>query len=242
MSTSSEIAESVSRVLQKIALASERASRPKDSVKLLAISKNQSLAKMEFVAAAMRDAGHAVIFGENYVQEFEVKHPSAAKFSDEFHFTGTLQSNKAGRAVELFDVIETIHSPKIAAAVSKECVRRNIRRRILLQVNISSDKGKSGFSPDALRSFLAAVPQGLEGIDIDGLMTITANYENPDGVRADYRNMRQLLSELTSAPQFSGIFRSGQLSMGMSNDYDIAIEEGATIVRVGTALFGERRV
>lgn len=240
MSEATHIAENFVRINEAVCSACNRSGRSIGDVQIVAVSKKQSSEDMKELSRVLRSSGLKVIFGENYVQEFDARRNEISGVFDEVHFTGTLQSNKVERAVEIFDVIQTIHSEKITHAVAKACTKLAKRGRILLQVNISGDPGKSGFTPDELTEFLTHRAEVFESIDVEGLMTITAQYDDLALVREDYRSLRVLLETLLSNSQIGKLFKSRHLSMGMSGDFEVAIEEGATLVRIGTALFGER--
>jgi pyridoxal phosphate enzyme (YggS family) len=199
---------------------------------------------MRSFAQEARSHGMKVIFGENYIQEARHKREELQRAGveyDELHLQGPLQSNKVRDAVAIADVIQSVHSLKVLQLVAKEAARVGKRQRIFLQVNISDDPGKSGFSRDELEGVIKIAAQLLGSIALEGLMTITAFHENPEDGRADFRNMSELRRRL-EARECNRLFEGEQikLSMGMSADFTIAIEEGADLVRIGTALFGSR--
>jgi hypothetical protein len=212
----------VEAVRERIARAAERAGRDPAQILLLAVTK-------VFPAAAIRD-GYALglrEFGENYVQEFEGK---AAEVRDlagaRFHLIGHLQSNKSRKAAELFDVIQTVDSAKLARRLNED----GKRMEVMLEVKLAGEEAKSGAAPEELPELVAAV-RGCANLRLRGLMTMPPWSEDTERSRPYFRRLRELAERHELA----------ELSMGMSNDFEVAIEEGATCVRVGTALFGKRK-
>ncbi len=207
-----------------IKMAADRAGRPHDEVQLVAVSKQQAPEKIQ----AALNAGQR-LFGENRVQEAQDHWPEdlRAKYPDlQLHLIGPLQTNKAKAAVALFDVIETIDRPAIADEVAKEIEKQNRAVFCLVQVNTGAEPQKAGVLPDQLPALLQYC-QSI-GLVIDGLMCIPP-------LDADPRTHFKMLRDMADA---HGLW---QLSMGMSDDFEIGIEEGATYVRVGSALFGDRQ-
>ena len=199
------------------------ANRGPETVALVVVSKTQATSQIE----PLLQAGHR-LFGENRVQEAQEKWLDLKdKYPDaELHLIGPLQSNKAGDAVALFDVIETVDRDKIAAALAGEMKRQNRRPKLLVQVNTGTEWQKAGVHPHELSAFLDRV-RNVHGLDIEGLMCIPPVNDSPAKHFAQLR-------ELASAAGLK------LLSMGMSSDFEIAIAEGTTHVRVGSAIFGER--
>jgi pyridoxal phosphate enzyme (YggS family) len=198
-------------------------------VTLVAVSKTVAV---ERVRAAV-EAG-MTLFGENRVQEALAKVPEVP--GARWHLVGPLQSNKARRAIEAFDMIETLDSVGLAQRLDRiagELGRASMP--VLLQVNVDRDAAKSGFAPDELEAAIADI-RGLARLDVRGLMTIGREVARPEDARATFAGLRELGERLRGT--WSGL--GPELSMGMSDDYPVAVEEGATIVRVGRALFGER--
>jgi pyridoxal phosphate enzyme (YggS family) len=207
---------------KRIGLAALRAGRRREEITLVAITKL-------FPASAIQEAYALGIrhFGENYVQEFEGKARDVADLADaRFHFVGHLQSNKAQRAAELFHAIETIDTPKLAARLN--AAGRPLE--VMLEVKLSAETAKGGVDPAALPSLIDAV-RGCPNLRLTGLMTMPPWSDDPEESRPYFRRLRALAEEHGLA----------SLSMGMSQDFEVAIEEGATHVRVGTALFGSRK-
>jgi pyridoxal phosphate enzyme (YggS family) len=223
------VANALAAIRQRIADAAARSGRGGDAVTLVAVSKTFPVEVIEeAVAAGQR------IFGENKVQEGLDKIP-ALPGDLEWHLIGHLQSNKIRKALPLFGWIETIDSLERARQVDRVAGELGVRPKILLQVNIGQDDAKFGYTESGLRSDFDAL-LGLLHLDIRGLMTIPPLEESPDRTRAHFAALRVLRDDLE--------IRAGRplpdLSMGMSHDFEIAIEEGATLVRVGSAIFGGR--
>ncbi len=230
----------VAQVLKTLRAAAERSGRSPSSITLVAVSKTKSIEEMGAYAALASREGVPIVFGENYLQEIKAKRLHLPPGS-ELHMIGPLQSNKVRDAVQLCDVIESVHTLKTLQLVAKEAARINKRQRILLQVNIGEDPNKSGFTPDTLRDALGVCAAHPQELQLEGLMTMLPYEENPEASRPHFRALARLREQLHSE-RGTDAFHSGfiALSMGMSDDFHIAIEEGADIVRVGTALFGER--
>ena len=208
-----------------------RTGRPPESVRLVGASKRQAITKL----TEAWDAGLR-IFGENRVQEIVEKAPQMPDAVD-WHLIGPLQSNKARRAVELCSTIHSIDRPKIARTIDRHAGELGKTIVGLIQVNVGGEESKHGFSPDDLVETVAPLAD-LEHLRIDGLMAIPPYEPEPVRARAWFRRLRELRDDLFARPPWSD--RAGFLSMGMSHDHEVAIEEGATHIRVGTALFGAR--
>lgn len=214
--------ERLAAVRERIGRAAARARRDPAEITLLAVTKL-------FPAAAIREAYELGLreFGENYVREFEDKAPEVADLADaRFHLIGHLQSNKSQKAAQFFQVIQTVDSPRLARRLNDAGRALDI----MLEVKLSEEEAKSGADPASLVELIEAV-RGCGNLRLLGLMTMPPWTENPEASRPYFRRLRELAE------------RHGlrQLSMGMSHDLEAAIEEGATCVRVGTALFGERK-
>lgn len=217
-------------VLGRIAAACQRAGRDPAAVTLVAVSKTVD-------AEPLRDAVAAGLnlLGENRVQEAVAKAPLVP--GARWHLVGPLQANKARRALEVFEAIESVDSVGLAERLDRLAgeVRPGARYPILLQVNVDRDTAKAGFAPAALASSVARIVE-LEALEVRGLMTIGWLVTDPEAARPTFRSLRELSAALRDA----GLPIGPELSMGMTDDFEVAIEEGATIVRVGRALFGER--
>ena len=216
----------------RIAAACRRASRARGDVRLMAVSKTHP-------ASAIREAAAAgvTLFGENRVQEFEAKR---ADLPDdiEVHLIGHLQSNKAAKAAGIFAAIDTVDSLRLLERLN-EASRQSMRPLpVLLEIKLSDEAAKTGFDPSGaeLQRTLERARE-LEHVGVRGLMTIAPLDENPETARACFRRLRELREEI--GRRHSGLDLP-ELSMGMSGDFEIAIEEGATLVRIGTAVFGPR--
>jgi len=217
-------------VLDRIAAACRRAGRDPGTVSLVAVSKTVAADSLRDAVAAGLD-----VLGENRVQEAAGKVPLVA--GARWHLVGPLQANKVRRALELFDVVESIDSIALAERIDRLAaeVRPGARYPVLLQVNVDADPAKAGFDPAALATAVSRVAD-LEALDVRGLMTIGRLVTEPEAARPTFRSLRDLSARLHDA----GLPIGTELSMGMTDDFEVAVEEGATIVRVGRALFGER--
>jgi len=216
------LSERLKAVRDRIEGAAARARRDPDSITLLAVTK-------VFPACVIREA-HALglrEFGENYVQEFEGKYPQVADLPDaRFHLIGHLQSNKSRKAAELFRVVQTVDSPRLARRLNETGVKLDV----MLEVKLSHEEAKEGADPDELPALIEAV-RGCPNLTLLGLMTMPPWSDDAEPSRPYFRRLRELAEQHGLA----------QLSMGMSHDLEVAIEEGSTCVRVGTALFGRRK-
>jgi hypothetical protein len=195
-----------------------------------------------FPAEAIREAYAAGIrvFGENRVQEFAGKSESLADLRDaQWHLIGHLQSNKATKAAELFRAVDSVDSVRLAERLDSATAGLGRKLNVLIEINIGSEEAKSGLPPDSpgLEQVLQAAPR-LAHIEIRGLMTIPPLSDNPEEARPYFRKLRELLDSI-NARQLPGMTLD-VLSMGMSHDFEIAIEEGSTCVRIGTGIFGTR--
>jgi pyridoxal phosphate enzyme (YggS family) len=211
-------------VQERIHLACQRSHRSLSEVKLVAVTKEVSSDTVKkALALGIRD------FGENTVQEASRKITDLATMRHEltWHMIGHLQSNKARQAGKLFDIIHSIDTPKLARILDGQAEKTI---PVLLQVNIASESTKSGFTPEALETVMAEI-RNLTNLNIKGLMTIAPLSDNPEKSRPVFKKLRLLRDKL----------KLEHLSMGMSDDFEIAVEEGATILRIGRAIFGERR-
>lgn len=206
--------------------------RTRESLKILAVSKLQTLEKIRRLQAA----GHT-FFAENYVQEALQKQESLKDLAIEWHFIGSLQRNKVKLVVGKFALIHSVDSVELARAISNHAEKINTTQKVLLQVNLAQEITKGGFDREAVLLHWPEV-RDLPGIEISGLMTMPPLTEDPEDVRSYFQDLKQLLEELLR--RGAGRHPLHELSMGTSHDYLVAIEEGATIVRLGTILFGER--
>lgn len=223
------VAENIEKIQRQISVACQRAGRAPDSVTLLAVAKTQP---PEAVQAAA-DLG-LTLFGENKVQEAKAKIPLCPG-NLRWHFIGHLQSNKCRDAVELFEMIQSVDSLSLAQELNKRAEQASKTMPILLEVNVAGEGSKFGYAPEQLVAEIEELNR-LRRLEIDGLMCVPPWSPEPEHSRAHFQRLRQLKEQcehILEAPLT-------QLSMGMSGDFEVAIEEGATLVRIGTALFGPR--
>ncbi len=224
------IQDQLEDIRTNIRAAEERAGRPSGSTTLLAVSKTFPV---EDIMQAYADGQR--LFGENRLQEAMTKKP-AMPADCEWHLIGPLQRNKVRKALETgFTLLEAVDSLRLAESISRIAGELGVTAAILLEVNVDGEESKHGFTPDSLREqweTLCAMPH----LDIRGLMCIPAPAENPNDARPAFRSLRALAEELRAR----GPLPLPELSMGMSHDYAVAVEEGSTIVRVGSAIFGQR--
>lgn len=225
------LAAKLERVRERMARAAERAGRPAEEITLVAVSKT-------FSADAIRAAYQAGLraFGENRVQEFESKQPKLSDLADAvWHLIGHLQSNKARRAVHLFHRIDSIDSLALAQKLDSAAAEESKRLPVLIEVHLGGETTKSGVVEENLAA-LAGDIEKLSHLELRGLMTIPPYYDDPESARPYFQKLRELRDGISQ--------RLGRalpaLSMGMSHDFEVAIEEGASEIRVGTALFGQR--
>jgi pyridoxal phosphate enzyme (YggS family) len=219
------------RVLETVADACRRAGRAPDEVTLVAVSKTVPASRLEAAVAA-----GLTLLGENRVQEAEAKAPLLT--GARWHLIGPLQSNKARRAVELFEVIQSVDSVELARRLDR--LAGDLGRAplgVYLQVNVDRDEAKAGFLPEALEAELPALA-ALSNLSLLGLMTVGRLTDTVEGTRPTFVRLRELSGRLRGSVTGLG----AGLSMGMTDDHAVAVEEGATLIRVGRALFGERQV
>jgi pyridoxal phosphate enzyme (YggS family) len=221
----SGLAERIQEIQSRIAQAASRAGRDPSEVTLVAVTKKMP---PEVVDQAL--AGGLTLFGESKVQEAKAKIPMVSGRA-RWQMIGHLQSNKARDAVALFELIHSVDSVHLASELNKWAERSGKTQEILLEVNVAGEKSKFGLNPDALGGVLGEV-NAMPRLHVRGLMTIAPFVEEVEQVRPYFRQLRALRDQLGLA----------ELSMGMTHDFEVAIEEGATMVRVGTAIFGERTI
>ena len=228
------IADRVAAVRERIARAADRASRSPGDVTLVAISKTHPAdAVRAAFAAGVRD------FGENRVQEAEPKIAATADLAASglrWHLVGHLQSNKVRRAAALFGVVQSVDSLELAERLARFGAEAGRPVRGLVQVDLAGEETKFGLPEAELLPVLEAL-RGREGLRVEGLMVLPPYFEDPERARPYFRRLRSLHDRAQAA----GLLEGRELSMGMSHDFEAAVEEGATIVRIGTAIFGERQ-
>ncbi len=227
------IADAVRKVRDRITASAVKAGRDPAEIRLVAVSKTVGPGRIiEAVKAGV------TVLGENRVQEAREKIPEIASLfaggSVEWHLIGHLQRNKARTAVMLFDLIHSVDSVALSAELDKQAGKTGKVQDILVQVKLSGEAAKHGIPENDLTGLLDAVMQ-MNNLRLRGLMTMPPFSADPEGARPYFRKLREIAEALVQKG-----FPANELSMGMSNDFEIAIEEGATLVRVGTAIFGER--
>ena len=227
--------ENLERIEGQISMACREAGRPRAEVALMAVSKVHPVS-----AILAAEALGIRVFGENRVQEFQEKSVQLGPATGaEFHLIGHLQSNKAARAAELFSSVDTLDSLSLAERLNQAAVRLGRRLPVLLEIKLSHEPSKAGITPDSaeLPLLLEHLPD-LAGLELRGLMTVPPYLEDLTAVRPYFAQLRKLRDRLAAEhPRLS----FAELSMGMSHDFPVAIAEGATQVRIGTALFGARK-
>jgi pyridoxal phosphate enzyme (YggS family) len=220
----SEVVHNINQIHERIRSAAERGGRHAEDVTLVAVSKTVEPERVEAALAAGQS-----LFGESKVQEAKAKIPLVSGRAH-WHMIGHLQTNKAREAVVLFDVIHSVDSVKLAVELGKCAERAGKTQAILLEVNVSGEASKFGLKPEDVESTLTEINR-LPRLEVQGLMTIAPFMEEKENARPYFRRLRELRNALGLR----------ELSMGMTHDFEIAIEEGATLVRVGAAIFGERK-
>jgi pyridoxal phosphate enzyme (YggS family) len=229
------IATNIAAIQERIAAAA-RAGRLSTNIVLMAVTKTHPPEHIrEAYSAGLR------LFGENRVQEFAAKAGELKDLSEaQWHMIGHLQTNKAGRAVELFHAVDSVDSVKLAEKLNVAAQAAGKRLPVLIEINVGGEAAKSGVAPDSreLEQLLTAASR-LEALEFRGLMTVPPFSDDPEQARPFFRKLRKLRDAIVARklPSIS----MQELSMGMSHDFEVAIEEGSTCVRVGTAIFGERQ-
>lgn len=228
-----QLRQRLERVRERMTEAAVRANRRPEDVKLVAVSKTHPAEIVrEAIAAGVND------LGENRVQEAEGKIPEVGRKAARWHLIGHLQSNKARRAVELFDVIHSLDSVALARRLDRVCVEVGREElSVLIQIDLGQEATKTGVAEAIVPEIIDAIRQSPR-LRLAGVMTLPPYFDDPEQARPFFRRLRQLRDELGAQGVFGDL--SGELSMGMTHDFEVAIEEGATMVRVGTAIFGER--
>ena len=216
----------MARINERIAQAAHRSGRDPGEVKLVTVSKTHPAAVLREAIAA-----GATILGENKVQEAESKITEIGRDAAEWHLIGHLQSNKARRAVQLFDVIHSVDSLELAQRLERICVEEDHGElTVFVHVDLAGEETKSGIAESDLDELVAFL-KGCKCLKFNGLMILPPFFDDSEATRPYFKRLREIRDM---------IIPGGELSMGMSHDFEVAIEEGATVVRVGTAIFGER--
>jgi len=229
------VTDNIAAIRERIARAVARAGRTPDSITLMAVSKTVEPERIrQAYAAGLR------VFGENRVQEFTEKSAALIDLKDaEWHLIGHLQSNKAKKAAELFQAVDSVDSLRLAEKLNQAAQETGKRLSVLIEIKVGYEESKAGLPSDSveLNDLLRAAPQ-LDHLQIRGLMTVPPFTEDPGGARPYFKRLRELRDSI--AARNLPRIQMDALSMGMSHDFEVAIEEGSTYVRVGTAVFGER--
>jgi pyridoxal phosphate enzyme (YggS family) len=229
------IPENIAAVRERLAAAAQRAGRRPEDIALMAVTKTHPPERIrEAYAAGLR------LFGENRVQEFSGKAAALADLTGaDWHMIGHLQTNKTGKAAELFSAVDSVDSVKLAEKLDAAARALNKKLSMLIEINLGGEAAKSGVAPDSrdLEDLLQSAPRS-EALEFRGLMTVPPFTDDPERARPYFRRLRELRDAI-GARKLPAI-RTDVLSMGMSHDFEVAIEEGSTCVRVGTAIFGTR--
>lgn len=226
------IEKNLETIRERVAAAARRANRDPRDIKLLAVSKKVPWERIKEAVACGQ-----LLYGENYVQEARTKIPQLGQDLI-WHFIGHLQSNKIKPAVELFQVIQTVDRVKLAVSLNNHLAALSRSMSVFIQINIGKEPRKAGVLPEKAEQLLRAVNE-LQYLRVAGLMAIPPFTADPGMARPYFRQMREMLADFM-AKKLLGRHGQPELSMGMSHDFEAAIEEGATLVRVGTAIFGQR--
>ncbi|HFC98203.1 MAG TPA: YggS family pyridoxal phosphate-dependent enzyme [Thermosulfurimonas dismutans] len=229
--SSESVARRLALIRERVAEAALRKGRRPEEVKILGASKAQPPEKIrEAVEAGLE------ILGENYVQEAEKKKTLLSDLPVSWHLIGYLQKNKARKALQLFDLIQTVDRPEIAQRLSRLAREMGRTLPVFIEVNLGGEETKAGIPPEKLLDLVRLV-KDLPALDLRGLMTIPPYSPDPEDSRKFFRKLRELKEQIEDLYELT---QPLELSMGMSHDYEVAVEEGATVIRIGTALFGPR--
>ena len=228
----SEVKENILRIRERIAAAAARAGRDPSGVRLMGVTKTVGDDRILQAIEAGID-----IIGENYVQEARRKIELMGK-SAEWHFIGHLQTNKAKYAVRLFDMIHSVNRMSLAEELNRRAAAAGVVCRVLIEVNLGGEESKSGAPPEEAPALIRSVAQ-MANLSIRGLMTMAPWYEDPERARPCFAGLRAIRDRIAAENIPNVAMR--ELSMGMTDDFEVAVEEGSTIVRVGRAIFGERK-
>ena len=227
----SQIAANLTIIEKRIANAASKAGRNAQDIKLIAVSKTVDTERIKQAI----EAG-ATILGENYIQEARNKIKEIGQGA-RWDFIGHLQSNKAKYAVDLFEMIHSVDRLSLAQEINRVAEKKGKKVRILVQVNISGEETKSGINPQKVRTLIGEIAS-MRNLSLEGLMTMPPYFDDPENARPYFTALRELRA--TILKESTGDIILQELSMGMSGDFEVAIEEGSTMVRIGTAIFGER--
>jgi len=230
MDLKTQIKENYLKIIERIYKACEKSRRKSEEIKILGAAKKQSPEKIKLAF----ELGVKLI-GENYVQEAEKKILVLKELPIEWHFIGRLQTNKVKKAITLFSLIQTLDRINLAQEIQKQAEKRNLVVPVFIEVNVGKEPTKGGVEPEKLEEFIEEIKK-FNRIKVRGLMCLPPYEENPEKVRPYFKKMREIFEKVKL--YMNSEFK--ELSMGTSNDFHIAIEEGATIIRIGEALFGKR--
>ncbi len=227
----SRVSDNLKRVRDKIAHAASKAGRNPENIQLVAVSKAVEAKRIQGAI----EAG-ATLFGENYIQEAREK-INELGHEVRWDFIGHLQRNKVNHAVDLFEMIHSVDRLSLAREINSVAAKKKKKTRILVQVNISGEEAKSGINPGGITSLVSEIAS-MSNLSLEGLMTMPPYFDDPERARPYFTALRELRNKIIA--ENSGEIRLKELSMGMSGDFEVAIEEGSTAVRIGTAIFGKR--
>ena len=227
----SQIADNLKIIEERIANAASKAGRNAQDIKLIAVSKTVDAERIKLAI----EAG-VTILGENYIQEARNKIKEIGQGA-RWDFIGHLQSNKAKYAVDLFEMIHSVDRLSLAQEINRVAEKKGKKVRILVQVNISGEETKSGINPQKVKALIGEIAS-MNNLSLEGLMTMPPYFDDPENARPYFTALRELRDIILK--ESIGNFSLQELSMGMSGDFEVAIEEGSTMVRIGTAIFGER--
>jgi pyridoxal phosphate enzyme (YggS family) len=226
------IAENIAAIQARIQEAALRANRNPEQVQIVAAAKTQSIEKVrEGINAGIHIIGH------NYVQEAESQALIKEETHVEFHMIGHLQKNKAGKAVTLFDLVETVDNEKLASALDRRAGAEGRVIGVMIQVSLAGETQKSGLERVGIEQLIQAI-RGMPHLKLRGLMTMPPFFDQPERARPYFAQLRELRDQLIDSGSLTP--EMSELSMGMTGDFEVAVEEGSTLVRIGTALFGPR--
>ena len=228
-----DIVQRIDNILRRMADAARAAQRSPETVKLVCVSKTVAADRIRKAAAA-----GITLLGENYVQEARDKIDALADLDLNWHFIGHLQTNKSKYVVRLFDLIHSVDSLRLADELNKQAAKVPKVQRVLVQVNVAGEASKSGVDTHAAAVLVAHI-DGLEHVTCEGLMTMPPYFDQPERVRPFFRQLHRLQAAINAERDADQQLR--ELSMGMTGDFEAAIAEGATLVRIGTAIFGQRQ-
>lgn len=226
------IKENISDIFQRVAKAAEKSGRKADDIKVIAVSKTVNADK-----AKEAIEGGISNLGENRVQELVSKYETLSDYNLNWHMIGHLQKNKVKYIIDKVELIHSVESKDLANEINKRAKQHNLTAKVLIELNIGEEESKFGINSENVRSFVKELEQ-YDNIEILGLMTVAPYCENPEEIRWVFKKMKEIYDDISKMKIKNTNMK--YLSMGMTNDFEIAIEEGSNIVRIGTAIFGAR--